>query len=128
MSRTQSVRVGMQHPEHLAYEFGVPQGSVLGPLLFTLYMSSVANVIESFGVRHMQYFDDTTLRGSSLEDANTVPVLSDCFRAAAASIQIYFEGAEAKFPSPALPSLLLPSHPLPTPPLPSLPSLRSRPA
>ena len=46
---------------------------------------------------------------------------------AAASIQIYFEGAEAKFPSPALPSLLLPSPPLPTPPLPSLPSLRSRP-
>ena len=34
----------------------------------------------------------------------------------AASIQIYFEGAEAKFPSLPLPSLLLPS--IPSPPLP----------
>ena len=76
----QSVRVAMQHSERLACEFGVPQGSVLGPLLFTLYMSSAANVMESFGVRHMQYADDITLY-VVLEDANTVPVLSDCFRA-----------------------------------------------
>ena len=43
-------------------------------------MSSVANVIASFGIRHMQYADDTSLY-VALEDVNTVPVLSDCFRA-----------------------------------------------
>ena len=39
----------------------------------------------------------------------------------AASIQIYFEGAEAKFPSLPLPSLLLPSLTHPSPSLPPSP-------
>ena len=67
--RMQFVSIGNARSPPQDCTFGVPQGSVLGPVLFTLFLSPLA-VISSFGVDHHQYADDTQLYVSlSLKNA-----------------------------------------------------------
>lgn len=59
--RTQCIDVGgVLSDEHLLEE-GVPQGSVLGPVIFTMYTAPLGDIIASHGLNYMIYADDTQL-------------------------------------------------------------------
>ena len=78
--RFQSVIIDgeMSSPSLLAC--GVPQGSVLGPVLFTLYSQPLSEVISSHGCVFHKYADDTELSKSclSVDVPHTVSEVEDC--------------------------------------------------
>jgi Reverse transcriptase (RNA-dependent DNA polymerase) len=59
--RSQAVRIGSMSSPTTNCVLGVPQGSVLGPILFTIFVSPVGDLASSYQVRHQQYADDTQL-------------------------------------------------------------------
>ena len=66
--RSQFIKIGRHQSDTVPLDVGVPQGSVLGPLLFAVYCSPVANVISQHGVKYHQYADDTQLHLSMNAD------------------------------------------------------------
>ena len=58
-NRKQFVRYQMHDSNHKIINCGVPQGSILGPLLFILYINDIVNTTSL--LEHILFADDTTL-------------------------------------------------------------------
>jgi len=77
-NRSQFVSILNHHSHSLPLSTGVPQGSVLGPLLFSLYTSPITNIFTNSPVSFHLYADDTQLyiSFSSSDSSTNLSILS----------------------------------------------------
>ena len=59
--RTQKVIINSCASKTVPLDIGVPQGSVLGPLLFLIYILPLQHIIRKYGISYHGYADDTQL-------------------------------------------------------------------
>ena len=77
---------------------GVPQGSVLGPILYVLYTSPVADIIKSYGLSYHTYADDAQLY-IALSHSSHQQLLDtkECIERCVVDVQRWMQANDLKF-------------------------------
>ena len=81
--RAQRIRLGNVTSDEILIKFGVPQGSVLGPVLFNLYIRSIYGCVKDLGFDISGYADDHQVLKSFGTDSQGMVLIYDldkCFQ------------------------------------------------
>ena len=92
--RSQRIKLGNCLSSRSDLSFGVPQGSVLGPLLFTLYTTPLSSLVSGLAIPHHLHADDSQLyvSFSSGDSAAALNGLQSCL----ASVQSWMSTNKLK--------------------------------
>ena len=63
--RSQQVKIGESSSNDISLTCGVPQGSILGPLLYSIYTQPLSKCIDQHGIPHHLFADDTMIYATS---------------------------------------------------------------
>ena len=88
--RTQCIRIGSTTSENIYIKFGVPQGSVLGPVLFNIYIRSIYAIVKKCGFTIFGYADDHQIF-KSFRQQNQLEVLTTDLQTCFATIQAWMD-------------------------------------
>ena len=77
-NRTMSVKINDSESSHRSVDFGVPQGSILGPILYQLYTAPLESIIKKYGLSFHIYADDTQIYISLSNEPNSINTLEKC--------------------------------------------------
>ena len=82
-SRSKRVKIDNTFSDIMELKYGVPQGSCAGPVLYTMYASTLGEVFEKFDVSVMGYADDHALHLSCLDKetiSSTIANIEVCIK------------------------------------------------
>ena len=72
--RTQRVKINDFESDPQPLSYGIPQGSILGPIIYTLYTTPLGTIIRNHGLDYHMYADDTQLY-LSIEPSNVLDLV-----------------------------------------------------